>query len=44
MNALMSPVPAGGIAKLASDTQVLVNTSDDLVIQVELVPIDNIGN
>ena len=43
MDALVGAIPAGGVTKLASDAQVLVNTRDDLVIQVELVPVDDRG-
>ena len=39
VDALMGAIPAGGVAKLAADAQVLVNTGHDLVIQVELVPV-----
>ena len=38
---MVGAIPAGGVAKLASDAQVLVDARHDLVVQIELVPVDD---
>ena len=43
VNALVGAIPTGGVAKLATDAQVLVNARDYLVIKVELIPVDDCG-
>src|SRR5580698_786865 len=43
MNALMCAVPAGGVAELAADALLLVDARDDLVVEVEVLPIGDVG-
>ena len=39
MNALVRAIPAGDVAKVAADALLLVDARDDLVIQVEMLPL-----
>ena len=39
MNALVRAVPAGGVAELAADAVVFVDARDDLVVEVEVLPL-----
>ena len=42
-DALVRPVFARDIAKLAADAEVRVDLGDDFVIQVKVAPIQNVG-
>jgi hypothetical protein len=43
VDALMRSIPARRVAKLASNTQILMNPGNDLIVQIELLPFPNIG-
>src|SRR5437763_1193321 len=42
VNALMSAVPASHITKIAPDALFLVNSRDNLVIQIEMLPLSDL--
>src|SRR5271166_1413235 len=43
MNALMRPVPACDVAQLAANALFFVNARDDLEIQIQMIPISDLG-
>ncbi len=43
MNALVRAIPAGDVAKIAADALLLVDAGDDLVIQVQVLPVGDAG-
>ena len=43
VDALVRAVPAGGVAELAADAEVFVDASDDLVVEVEMLPLGHVG-
>src|SRR6478736_5523851 len=44
MDALVRAVPAGDVAKVAADALVAINLRDDLVVEVEVLPVGDLGN
>ena len=43
VDALVSAVPAGRIAKLAPDAFLLLDAGDDFVVEVEMLPLSELG-
>ena len=43
MDALVRAVPAGGVAELAADALVFVDVRDDFVVEVEVLPLGDVG-
>src|SRR6185437_13419324 len=43
MDALVRAVPAGGVAELAADALVFVDARDDLVVEVQVLPLRDVG-
>ena len=39
MDTLMRAIPAGGVAKVATDTLLFVNSRHDLIVQVQIFPL-----
>ena len=42
VNALVCAIPAGRVAKLAADALVRINTSNDFVIEIEMLPVGHL--
>ena len=43
VDALVRAVPAGGVAELAADALVFMDARDDLVVEVEVLPVGDVG-
>src|ERR1700678_2746967 len=44
MDALVRAIPARDVAQVATDALIWVDARDDLVIQIEMLPLSDLGN